>query len=234
MAKKDNKEVAKLLAIISDCDVKDDFQEIVDTYIQITNIQPEKKEYWEDLLNYIYFNYYYTDSYDWDDVLLQAITLSQNAREHIHSQVEQSLFYMFEYNFIVELIRFDIRFSEDYGGDKLEELLDLAEESDPENGLAIHEKANLYQANGDFERASEVYERAIKLDENIVCIHDMALNYQLMGENEKARQKYWRLYENTDTSSIKKLALEKIIALCEVDNNYAKKKYYEELLDDLQ
>lgn len=97
--KNKDKEVKDLLGTLNNCDVCDDYQKIVNTYIQIIKLQPEKKEHWEELLDFIYFNYKYTDPYDWDVCLEKGILLAEKAINHIESKEFQSNFYVYQFKF---------------------------------------------------------------------------------------------------------------------------------------
>ncbi len=209
-------------------------EDVYDDYVYLISVCPDNTAYYGELLRCIYATYQYTDLDKWDKLLHKAIDLSQKARIYTKSDKERSSFYMHEYEFIVELIRFDGNYSIQYGDELLMSLLDNVILNDSENSLAIREKGNLYQANGEYKKAEAEYERAMKIEEDDSLLYNMALNKELAENKEEAIQTYQKLYEVSDSFVIKQVALESLIRIYKKAEDMNKVKYYEDLLSEIE
>lgn len=210
------------------------FEEIIVEHKNLIKINPDNESYWNDFLVFLYFNYKDGDPYDWDEYIKDGILFSEQARDYLTSNKEISKYFLYEYKFIIELIRFDSSYSEDYNDEKLIGLLNDAIAIYPLNTEAIHEKGNFYQINEEFDKAEIEYNKASELEENEVLINDRALNYELLGKNDKAVQEYLKLYNKTQEDFIQKMSLMAIIQIYEREANLDKVTYYKNLLNDLQ
>lgn len=236
--KNKDEEVKELLITLKDCDVCDDYQQIVDTYVRIINLQPDRKEYWEELLDFIYFNYKYTDSYDWDVCLEKGISIAEKAINHIESKESQSNFYMYQYELIMELLNHDSFYFEKYNEEYLLNLLDKAIVANPQNIMAIQEKGIMLNREENYVQADEKYQEAYNLiqDNPILSdsiLFDSAINLELMKDVDKTIATYEKILLTTKSEVIREVSIQSLIRLFEEKKDEEKVLYYKKLYNEL-
>jgi tetratricopeptide (TPR) repeat protein len=117
-------------------------------------------------------------------------------------------------------------------------LLDKAIAANPENLLAIQEKANMLHSEENFKEADEEYNKAYNLiQRNPILsdsiLFDSAINSESMGDTSKAIITYEKLLISTESEPIRKIAIQSLIRIFDVLGEKEKVEYYKELLNKL-
>lgn len=209
-----------------------DVEAVTDSYCELIKLFPDNPDYIKELLEYLYFNYKYAQPLDWEEYLDKGIELAKNARNDITDKSE-SIFFLYEYKFIIELIRYDASYAEEFETEYMHTLLNEAIKSDPFNAEAYLEKGNLYEAEDEFEKAEKEFEKAEHIRSSDTALFNIANNNEVTGNIEKAIENYKKLGNNTKSDIVKKIAWESLIGIYKKTGERDKVDYYEDLLDEL-
>ncbi|MEN9917676.1 MAG: hypothetical protein RL662_112 [Bacteroidota bacterium] len=224
------KQEKKILAELKKTVENGDFQKIYTLYRTLIKLRPNKLEYWIKIQNLILYGYPLQKFYEYDELLTGGIELAQEARKYVLYK-EQAIFFIFEFNFIIELIRLDgFFYSRQYPDPIMFNLLDNAIEVNTECGEAYYQKGILYRSNNEYEKAEENFNLAKNLITNDSLLNDIALNYRLGNKLNKVIETYLELLNYTKDDTIKKTCYEQLIDSYNILGDVEKVSHYKTLL----
>ena len=210
-----------------------DFVKIWNDYKQLIQLIPQKTNYWIDTCYFIHTFYKYAENDKWDYYLNEGKSLAIKAQRFTTPKIN-SLFIVYEYKFVLELIRLDGKlYSSLYTSFDLHSILDKAININPKNDEAHYLKANLFISDMKFEKAELEFEK-IYNTESPVVLFDIGTNYHQLKNDNKAVQIFLKIYENSDDSFFKEQSIKQLIEIYKEKNENKIVSHYTKILKTIK
>lgn len=195
----------------------------------------EDFNYWKRCILFLFDNYQYFEVDYWDELLESGMLICKTSYSKAYLEKNHSFFYLYEYKFTIEYIKYKPYNSHKYPDEYLQKLLDNAIQLDDENSKALEERGRFFYANSKYDLANSDYTKVINLQKNInVFLYlDKANNNEIAKNYNEAIADNEIVLNNTDVDIIKSISYSSLIRIYKLLNNNEKAKYYENLLDNL-
>jgi tetratricopeptide (TPR) repeat protein len=202
--------------------------------IELSKDKTYKYIYWKRYILFIYDNHAYFDISIDVELLSLGIFTCRNIREKFVAK-EQSFFYLYEYNFSIEYIKLK-PYEEKYNDIHLEELLDKAIATNPENPENYQIRGSFFNSSSKFDKADSDYKQAASLSTeiNVLLYLDKAMNNEMNKSYNEAIEDFQYILKNTHNDILEKICYESLIRIYEILNNKEQVKYFANLLDKLE